>query len=122
CEDVDLCLRAREAGLANAVAVRSRVLHHVSSSPGRKLRDEENTRRLVQRWRPVLASLGWRRWTRDHFGRVIQDPRDFPDPIEAWRMAFYLTRIRTGPPQTTLEGMNAAIDGELARWQGMFSH
>src|ERR1700690_673884 len=77
CEDVDRCLRAGEAGLANAGAVRSGVLHHVSSSPGRKLRDEENTRRLVQRWRPVLASLGWRRWTRDHFARVIQDPRDF---------------------------------------------
>jgi GT2 family glycosyltransferase len=122
CEDVDLCLRAREAGLANVVAVRSRVLHHVSSSPGRKLRDEENTRRLVRRWRPILASLGCRPWARDHFGRVIQDPRDFPDPLEAWRMAFYLARIRIGPPRTALEGINTAIDGELARWQAMFSH
>ena len=122
CEDVDLCLRAREAGLVNAVAVRSRVLHHVSSSPGRKLRDEENTRRLVRRWRPLLATLGCRPWTRDHFGRVIQDPRDFPDTLEAWRMAFYLARIRIGPPRTTVEGINTAIDGELARWQGMFSH
>jgi O-antigen biosynthesis protein len=56
CEDVDLCLRAREAGLENVVALRSRVLHHVSASPGRKLRDEQNSRRLVLRWRRKLGS------------------------------------------------------------------
>src|SRR5208337_1567183 len=55
CEDVDLCLRARAAGLVNVVALRSRVLHHVSSSPGRKRLDEENTWRLVRRWRGPLA-------------------------------------------------------------------
>jgi GT2 family glycosyltransferase len=122
CEDVDLCLRALDVGLVNAVAMRSIVLHHVSSSPGRKLRDEENTRRLFIRWRQWLVYLGSRDWTWDHFGRLVQDPRDFPDPIEAWRMAFFMTRIRIEPPETALEGMNAAIDGELARWQGMFSH
>jgi GT2 family glycosyltransferase len=122
CEDVDLCLRALDVGLVNAVALRSVVLHHVSSSPGRKLRDEENTRRLFLRWRQWLAYLGSRDWTWDHFGRVVQDPRDFPDPLEAWRMAFYMTRIRIEPPQSALEGMNAAIDAELARWRGMFSH
>jgi hypothetical protein len=37
-------------------------------------------------------------------------------------MAFFMARIRIEPPETALEGMNAAIDGELARWQGMFSH
>jgi GT2 family glycosyltransferase len=121
CEDVDLCLRALDVGLVNAVAMRSVVLHHVSSSPGRKIRDEENTRRLFLRWRQWLAYLGSRDWTWDHFGRLIQDPRDFPDPIEAWRMAFFMTRIRLEPPQTALEGMKAAIDGELARWQRMFS-
>jgi GT2 family glycosyltransferase len=122
CEDVDLCLRALDVGLANAVAMRSVVLHHVSSSPGRKLRDEENTRRLFLRWRQWLVYLGSRDWTWDHFSRVVQDPRDFPDALEAWRMAFFMTRIRIEPPQTALDGMNAAIDAELARWQGMFSH
>jgi O-antigen biosynthesis protein len=122
CEDVDLCLRAHDIGLVNAVALRSRVLHHVSASPGRKLRDEENTRRLVIRWRRLLAYLGSRDWTWDHFGRLVQDPRDFPDPMEAWKMAFYMTRITIAPPKTALEGMNLAIDGELARWQFMFSH
>lgn len=122
CEDVDLCLRALDVGLVNAVAMRSAVLHHVSSSPGRKLRDEENTRRLFMRWRRWLAYLGSRDWTWDHFGRLVQDPRDFPDPLEAWRMAFFMAHVKIEPPETALEGMNAAIDGELARWQGMFSH
>jgi GT2 family glycosyltransferase len=122
CEDVDLCLRAHDVGLVNAVALRSRVLHHVSSSPGRKLRDEENTCRLVLRWRQLLAVLGSREWTWDHFGRLVQDPRDFPDPIEAWRMAFYMTRLTQTPPRTSLDGMTVAIDGELARWQKMSSH
>jgi GT2 family glycosyltransferase len=121
CEDVDLCLRALDVGLVNAVAMRSVVLHYVSSSPGRKLRDEENTRRLFLRWRQWLVYLGSRDWTWDYFGRVVQDPRDFPDPLEAWRMAFFMTRIRIEPPETALAGMNAAIDGELTRWQSMFS-
>ncbi len=122
CEDVDLCLRAHDIGLVNAVALRSRVLHHVSASPGRKLRDEENTRRLVIRWRRLLAFLGSRDWTWDHFGRLVQDPRDFPDPVEAWKMALYMARVTILPPRTALDGMNQAIDGELARWQVMFSH
>jgi GT2 family glycosyltransferase len=122
CEDVDLCLRALDVGLTNAVAMRSVVLHHVSSSPGRKLRDEENTRRLFLRWRQWLVFLGSRDWTWEHFGRVVQDPRDFPDPLEAWRMAFFIARIRIEPPETALAGMSAAIDAELARWQGMLSH
>ena len=43
-----------EAVAVNVVALNSRVLHHVSASPGRKLRDEENTWRLVRRWRDIL--------------------------------------------------------------------
>jgi GT2 family glycosyltransferase len=58
CEDVDLCFRAAEAGRRNVVALRSRVRHHVSSSPGRKRRDEANTRRLTLRWRDRLAAGG----------------------------------------------------------------
>ena len=38
-EDVDLCFRATAAGRVNAVARCSVVLHHVSASVGRKVRD-----------------------------------------------------------------------------------
>jgi GT2 family glycosyltransferase len=119
CEDVDLCLRARAAGLVNAVSLRSRVLHHVSSSPGRKLRDEENTKRLVTSWRREIAELGSREWTKTLFCPVVRDPRDFPDAPEAWRLAFYLAHVRSTPPPSALAIANVAIEGELARWSNM---
>jgi O-antigen biosynthesis protein len=121
CEDVDLCLRAQEAGLRNAVALRSCVLHHVSASPGRKQHDEENTRQLVLRWRREFALLGSRDWTWDHFARVVRDPRDFPDPAEAWRMVFFMAHLWRTPPATSLAGMETAIAGELARWRHLSS-
>jgi GT2 family glycosyltransferase len=121
CEDVDVCLRARKLGLVNVVALRSQVLHHVSSSPGRKRRDEQNTCQLVGRWQSTLAVLGARAWTKVHFRALAQDPRDFPDTAEALRMAAYLARIRRRPPVPALVGINAAIEAELARWREMFS-
>ena len=121
CEDVDLCLRARDRGLRNAVALNSRVRHHISVSPGRKRRDEENTRRLVLRWRDTLAELASREWTWVHFCPIVPEPRDFPDNAEALRMAAYLCHLRRPPPPTALAGMGEAIDAELARWREMFS-
>ncbi len=121
CEDVDLCLRAREAGLANVVALRSRVLHHVSSSPGRNLRNEENTRRLVLRWRNELAMAAMRLWTRVHFSRILPEPREFPDTAEALHMALYILHLSNIPPQVAVAAMDVAIDRELARWHEMFS-
>ncbi len=50
-EDVDLCFRARALGRTCHVALHSRILHHVSASPGRKRHDEQNSRRLALRWR-----------------------------------------------------------------------
>lgn len=119
CEDIDLCLRARALGLSNAVALRSRVLHHVSSSPGRKRRDEENTHRLVRTWRRDLAEIASRTWTRTLFCPVLSEPRDFPDAVEAWRLAFYMARVRSSPPPSALAVANVAIDDELARWRAM---
>jgi GT2 family glycosyltransferase len=121
CEDVDLCLRARDAGLTNVVALRSRVRHHVSSSPGRNLRNEENTRRLVLRWRSELAVAASRLWTRGHFSRILPEPRAFPDTSEALHMALFILHLTHIPPRIAISAMDAAIDRELARWQEMFS-
>jgi len=121
CEDVDLCLRAREAGLVNCVALRSQVLHHISASPGRKRRDEENTRILVLRWRDELARIASREYTWLHFCRVVREPRDFPDPIDAWRMVFFMLGLTGRPPEITLAQANGAIEVELARWRQMSS-
>jgi GT2 family glycosyltransferase len=120
CEDVDLALRARAAGRVNAVALRSVVLHHVSTSPGRKRHDEENTRRLTLRWRDELARLGRYAWARDYFFRVLPDPRDFPEPRAAWHLVFYLLGLRAEPPALVPAGIRASIDVELARWQDIF--
>lgn len=122
CEDVDLCLRAREAGLINAVALRSRILHHVSASPGRKLRDEANTQRLVLAWRDQIAELASRCWTSALFEPGFSEPRDFADAGEAWRMALYLARVREKPPATALAVAHMAIDRELARWSKLVTN
>ncbi len=121
CEDVDLCLRMLDDGLINAVALRSRVIHHVSASPGRKTRNEENTRRLFMRRREQIALLGSWRWTWRHYRHLFDDPRDFADPVDAWRLALYLTHFRHLPPSGALAAMNGAIDRELARWRKLIS-
>jgi GT2 family glycosyltransferase len=120
CEDVDLCLRARKEGLVNVVALRSRVLHHVSSSRGRKLRDEENSMRLVTRWRHELAREASRLWTRKHFRSIVPEPRDFKDTDEAMHMALFAANLSNRPPPAALAAVEASIDAELARWREMF--
>jgi len=122
CEDIDLCFRAGAAGLVNAVALRSRVLHRVSASPGRKLRDEENTRRLVERWQGRIAVLGSWRWAWRYYRPFLDgDPREVPDAAEAWRVALFLARARKSPPARALAAMNEVIDRELARWRNLIS-
>ncbi len=121
CEDVDLCLRMRDAGFINAVALRSRVLHHVSASPGRKLHDEENTRRLFLRWREQIAHIGSRRWTWRQYRGILDDPRRIEDPSEAMRVALYMIHVRYLPPVDAMAAMNEVIDGELAHWRNLIS-
>ncbi|HTQ29910.1 MAG TPA: glycosyltransferase family 2 protein [Opitutaceae bacterium] len=49
-EDVDFCLRLDRAGFRHYVANRSRVLHHVSASPTRHAREDQNLRLFLSRW------------------------------------------------------------------------
>ena len=49
-EDIDFCLRLGRAGYRHYVANRSRVLHHVSASPTRHAREDENLRLFLSRW------------------------------------------------------------------------
>jgi len=117
CEDVDLCLRASAAGNVNWVALRSIVRHHISASPGRKLRDEANTRLLVQRWSDTLARQAARLWCRDHLATYLRDPRDFPDAALARQAFFYALHLRRLPPLGALAGMSQNLDAELTRWR-----
>jgi GT2 family glycosyltransferase len=56
-EDVDLCLRAREAGRAIAYVAAARFAHYEGASAGRFDREAENERHFYRRWSPCFASM-----------------------------------------------------------------
>jgi hypothetical protein len=115
CEDVDLCLRALEGGFTNFVALRSVVRHHISASLGRKLRDEQNTARLLRRWRPVIVPCIVRAGCREWLAAAWEDPRDYPDPVLARDAFLHLCGL--WPATISLQMAAAAlIEVELARW------
>jgi GT2 family glycosyltransferase len=115
-EDVDLSFRLLAAGCVNAVALRSCVLHHVSASPGRKLRDEQNTRRLVEKWRPQLVQLGTRPWSWHFLATQWSGARDPDTWITAAGLLAYALHLRRRIPIQALVGMNEALDAEQSRW------
>ena len=119
-EDIDLCLRAREAGRVNVVALRSVVRHHVSASPRRKDRDEQNTYRFTRRWRPELWRLVDRPWCWQYLEANWLGPRDPTGHTAARRMLFYILHLRPSPPPEAFVALNSALAAELARWQEMF--
>lgn len=121
-EDIDLCFRARAAGRINLVALRSVVRHHVSASPGRKRRDEENSHRLASRWRRELiaeADDGTRTWCRSYLAGALLLPRS-----DGYRLALstcaFLARLRRNPPPEAVAAVKAGLDGEFSRWESMF--
>ncbi|HWA10201.1 MAG TPA: glycosyltransferase family 2 protein [Opitutaceae bacterium] len=120
CEDVDLCLRAAAAGRIHAVALDSRVGHHVSASPGRKARNEENAYRLAARWRDTLVRLGVRRWSEHYLATLQAGPLDAIEQAKAWGIFGYAFHLRRGPSPAAVAGMNAALDREFSRWREMF--
>ena len=117
CEDVDLCFRAKAAGHVNAVALNSVIFHHISASPGRKIRDEENCYRLTLRWRDELARLGLPAWCRQF---LEGDLNAATKPSASASVLAYTLRLRRRPPRIALAGMQAAIAFGLARWEKMF--
>lgn len=116
CEDVDLCFRLRAEGCVNAVALKSVIRHHVSASSGRKRRDEANTRRLTLRWRAQLAELGARAWCQNFVERDLTPASAFRAPLASWRIYAFAHGLRRTCPLEAKEGITAAIDRELARW------
>ncbi|MEO6873823.1 MAG: glycosyltransferase family 2 protein [Opitutaceae bacterium] len=120
-EDVDLCFRATAAGRMNAVALRSIVLHHVSASPTRKARDEENTRRFTLRWRHELTRLIDRGWCWRYLESDWSGSRDPAQSTAAGQMLAYVLHLRRTPPPAATQALNAALDAELARWDEMFA-
>jgi len=122
-EDIDLCFRARATGRKNAVALRSVVRHHISSSRGRKVRDEENSRRLARKWRTefiAAADDGTRTWCRNYLAQAFGVPRSREYRLAIAACAF-LAHVRRHPPPEAIAGVAAGMDIEFARWEKMFA-
>jgi GT2 family glycosyltransferase len=121
-EDVDLCFRARAAGHVTAVALDSIIRHHVSASPGRKLRDEENSYRLARRWRrEFLASAGdaTRGWCRDYLRAAFAAPQAEEHAL-ALAALLHASRLVSRPPAAAALALETALAREFARWHAMF--
>jgi GT2 family glycosyltransferase len=122
-EDVDLCFRARALGRTCHVALHSHILHHVSASPGRKLRDEENSRRLAHRWRDELIRLSGQRfnrhyglpWSIDYLRRYWDDPRDF-DRIQVLGTLLFLLGLRDYPQPWLAQHHIEDFQQEIDHW------
>lgn len=118
-EDIDLCFRARAAGRTNAVALDSVIRHHVSSSPGRKARDEHNSHRLARTWRHdfiAAADYGTRTWCREYLARALAAPLSSEYRLALTALAF-LARLRRHPPAAAVAGIEANLAREFTRWE-----
>ena len=73
-EDIDLCLRLEQKGFRNKVALGSRVGHWVSSSPGRKEKDDPNRQLFLSRWGLKASEWGKRDWPRHYLWRHLRRP------------------------------------------------
>ncbi len=114
-EDIDLALRATAAGRHHYVALRSVVRHHISSSTGRNLRNEQNTYRLVQRWAEPIAALAAKDWSRQ---QVIThaDQSGVFDYHQVQAALLHLLLL-SSPPPSVRAGVAAAMAQELRRWR-----
>ncbi len=121
-EDIDLCFRARAAGRVNAVALRSVIRHHVSSSPGRKLRDEENSYRLARRWhREFVAAApeATRDWCREYLAAILPEPESAGYPL-ARHALLHALHLQPTPPAEAVASLEAALEREFAEWRRRF--
>jgi GT2 family glycosyltransferase len=122
-EDIDLGFRARAAGRLNVVALRSVVRHHVSASPGRKLRDEENSYRLMRRWQAeflAAADRAKRAWRREHLATVVMPEPKSADHRHVLHLVAYWLQLTRREPADAVAAVAAGQQRELAHWRAMF--
>lgn len=83
-EDVDLCLRLRDAGLgALRVEPAAVVTHHESRTPGRHAHQADNRRRFLERWVAELPSADLDVYARAGWGvaALDSDRTEVPAPV-----------------------------------------
>jgi len=118
-EDVDLCFRARAANRTTWVALASTVLHHVSASPGRHIRNEENSYRLFRKWREVFEREAWRAWCEAFLADTRAGAIPRHPPAEAAAEDFLRGR-RSQPGRWAESNVRQNLLTEEARWERMF--
>ena len=121
-EDVDLCFRARADGRDPAVALRSVIRHHISSSAGRKLHDEKNSHRLAARWHRAFVAAArdaTRDWCREYLETTLPDPH-FTAHRLGRRAFFHALGLSRTPPPEAVAAIEAAQAREFAQWEKMF--
>ena len=122
CEDVDLGLRASQAGLTNFVVLHSVVRHHISASLGRKLRDEQNTARLVRRWHPLILSLIPPACARACVAAAWENPRDYVHSRLVREAILYAANLLPHPTRLIQAAAVASLELEAARWAHLLDH
>ena len=88
-EDVDLCVRLREAGYRLVVAHNSVIRHHISSSPGRHDHNDRNSELFRKRWSNTMSEPGKNEWAREYFHRYARYWWRM-DPALAWKALIML--------------------------------
>ncbi|MFA6285810.1 MAG: glycosyltransferase [Opitutaceae bacterium] len=96
CEDLDLCLRLQAQGYRHWVDYHSVVHHHVSSSPGRKTREQDNLRLFLSEWGSVTRTWGERDWPKNYLSRHLWSPARLNGP-KTLDALLRLLRFRKGP-------------------------
>jgi len=114
-EDIDLALRASAAGLHHYIALCSVVRHHISSSAGRNLRNEQNTYRLVQRWAEPIAALAAKDWSRQQV--ITHADRSGVFDYHQVQAALLHLLVLSSPPPSVRAGVVAAMAQERRRWR-----
>lgn len=96
-EDIDLSLRLRARGYRNYVVNRSVVRHHVSASPDRFVRENDNLKLFLRRWGPPLRpprDPSGRELGRSYIARYWKRPWRY----NGLKMGLALLRIITNRP------------------------
>lgn len=119
-EDVDLCLRLHTAGRQNYIAIKSVVRHHVSSSPGRTLHNEQNSFLLIQRWYDLIPLIAVACW----LDVTLRDRWESKLDGWQWHWARVTRRWRRRPQQACPTWMRRAVisflDRKIHRWSLLY--
>jgi GT2 family glycosyltransferase len=114
-EDVDLCLKVKQAGGTCWLVAVSEVCHHVGQTRGRDDdRNEKNSWRLFKKWQTQIAHELERSCAETFANSPHEDPMTKQMALE------YLKGTRTLAPIAIKTMAQKTVQAELARWERHF--